>query len=287
MKINPQYFSIQPLIACGNYYPPCRPAINDQTVMTLAGRCDEYILQYRTYPQGLRDVLPEPWEPTENPIVTVIFMYNEDSDVVERGSYHLSTILIECTHKEYGTGNYCLMMPENNNYAIFMGRDASGVPKYFADLPKPYLKANSNIVCEARSWCYNEGAQWQPYYGIEFGPMEKCNEEDLKKWEKIVNDLVIFATKVIPGAGAEPSNGFELVSSIKYKYLTEFTECWIGGEANFFLNENLEQSLTVERRTVDMLKNKLPVLEVLHTIHWHGIAGDNPNYSFYLGKHDL
>lgn len=282
MKINKQYFSIQPLIACGNYYPPLRPysmrpRYDGDSVMTLGGSTNEYILQYLTDPAGVREVLPEPFKPTADPIVTVIFEYNNDSDVVEGGTYHLSTILLRCKLDGYGEGNYCLMMPENNNFCMLMGRDASGVPKMFANLPRPYVSDDgTHTTCEARSLSYVNGAQWEPWYGVNFGPMEEVSEEEAKKWAKIISDHDIYATKIIPGNGAEPDNGFEIFSSIKYKFFKDIKKCWVGKEADFYWNENLEPSLTMERRTVDAFKKYLPVKEVLHTIHWWGVVTDNP-----------
>jgi acetoacetate decarboxylase len=266
MKIDPSSFSIQPLTGCGNY--------THKGGEWCFGQSTEYLIQYRTDPEGVAKILPEPFEPAQDPIVTVVFNWLENDFLVEGGEYALSAILADARFdgkEDHLNGRYLMLMPENNNYTTFYGRDSAGFPKIMADLPYPYGLPNGKTICECRAWAYENGkSQWQPFYGLEFGPMKKCTAKALKTYENALNSLPFFTMKVIPEM--PHIGGYDVVAPYVSAFARRFHDCWESETAEFKLYDALDHSLVLERRFVEEMK-ALPVRELLCAIHWHADVG--------------
>jgi acetoacetate decarboxylase len=254
--------SFQPLTGCGNYMP--------EGYEWSFGQTTEYLIQYLTDPEAVAEVLPEPFKPADKPVVTVVFNWMENSSLVERGEYALSAILIDARfdgERDHYDGRYLLIMPENNNYTTFFGRDVGGFPKIMSDLPYPYNLPNGKTICECRAWAYENGKrQFQPYYGVEFGPMVKCDAKATRTWENALNSLPFFTMKVF--AQMVHEGGYDLIAPYVSGFKRRFHDCWETKTAEFKLYDDLDYSLVLERRFVEEMK-KLPVCEVLGAAHWH------------------
>jgi hypothetical protein len=229
-------------------------------------------MQFLTDPEGIRELLPEPFAPAEKPIVAVLHTWFENVDVMDGGAYALSSVLVAARFdgdKDHSEGLFPLIMPENNNYPMLMGIVSPGTGKFFGEIQRPYQLQNQHTVCQVRSWGYDHesSGSWQPFYGVDYAPMKKCDEAGFKKWQKAISPLTLFNLKVIPGyVGSK--GPFDAFYPNQYGFQRDFLECWEGTSAEFRINEKLDESLTMERRIIAGLK-KLPVREVLGTCHWH------------------
>jgi acetoacetate decarboxylase len=266
MKIDLKNISIQPLTGGGNY--------GHEGSEWGFGQSTEYLIQYRTDPKGIAEILPEPFKPAAEPTVTVLFNWMENDFLVDGGEYALSAILIDARfdgERDHYDGRYLLLMPENNNYTTLFGRDTAGFPKIMSDLPYPYGLPNGKTICECRALAYEKGkSQWQPYYGIELGPLEECDVEATKQYENALNSLPFFTMTVIPQMPQE--GGYDVIAPQVSTFKRRFHDCWETKTAEFKLYDNLDHSLGLERRFVEAMK-KLPVHELLCAIHWHADVG--------------
>ena len=279
MKVDFEDMSFAPLTGCANYYP--------ETHEWGFGKTIEFFMQYRTDPTGVADILPEPFMPAKDPIVTVLFSWMENADLVEQGEYAFSGIFIDARfdgENDHYDGRYVVIMPENNNYTTLIGRDSGGYPVILCDLAYPYSLPNGKTLCECRSWAYGEGKrQWQPFYGLEFGSLEEADEKASHAIQSAINSLPLFTIKVIP---KRPhlvrifKEGYDLFSPQITSYYRSFRSCWTTKECNFKLFDELDNNLLFERRFVKEMK-KLPVLELLVAAKWHA------DINFTLPSHAL
>ena len=278
MKVDFENVSFAPLTGCANYYPESHEWGFGKTL--------EFLMQYRTDPAGVADLLPEPFVPAKDPIVTVLFNWMENADLVEQGEYALSGIFLDARYdgeNDHFDGRYVVVMPENNNYTTLIGRDSGGFPKVLCDLAYPYSLPNGKTICECRSWAYENGKrQWQPFYNLEFGPLKEADEETTLAIQDAVNSLPFFTIKVIP---KRPhlvkmfKEGYDLFAPQISSFERRFRSCWTAEECDFRLFDQLDYSLLWERRFVKEMK-KLPVLELLVAAKWHAdLAGSVPSHA--------
>jgi acetoacetate decarboxylase len=96
---------------------------------------------YSTDKDALAALLPSPFEPADEPLVTVFYQKCSKVNFLAGGSYNLIGINLAAFFdgkRDQVKGNYSLVMWENNTVAITRGRELLGVPKMFADIPDPY-----------------------------------------------------------------------------------------------------------------------------------------------------
>lgn len=287
MKFDPFWVTVEPFIGGANYFPDGHGEDRDYPWgLTMAQNDLEMLFQYRTDKEAYAEILPEPFMPADDPIVTVLFAYFHGSDInsgfasFDEAQYSISMIGLNAKfdgEEDHVEGIYNLMMPENNTYCTHMGRDTQGAPKIHVNLPMPYLDHFGNTICDCKQWAYSDGqSAWEKFYSVKFGEMTPGTDEDCRKWEGILNGLPILQVKYIP------CGGFNEVteSMMDFKSYTNFSfdriirKIWIGEDAEFILNENLDNHLVMEKRCIETLK-KLPVKEVVNCVKWYGAIGDS------------
>jgi acetoacetate decarboxylase len=263
MQIDTDKFNLQPLIGAADYFPEM-----DENFDIVGGTTDEYAFQFLTDRDAIQELLPEPWfTPGTEPIVTVLHSWFEGNSVVEGGDYAISGVFVSSRfdgEQDHVDGNYVLIMPENNNYCVHMGRDYSGTGKIFVDVPKPSVAADGSVRCECRVWDYvHDPARWQTMYKVDFGSLGEADEATKNKWQDAINSAPILTIKYIAGA----MGGCDVNYAYKYAFERQFEQCWVGTSAEFSLSDDLGKSHVLERRVIESLK-RLPVREALGTVHW-------------------
>jgi acetoacetate decarboxylase len=227
-------------------------------------------MQFRTDPKAAAALIPEPYTLKE-PIVTVLFSWFDYPYIHQaENEYGLSAICLNARfdgERDHKDGLYNLIMPETQNWPTLMGRDCSGTGKIFADIPFPYQIQNKHTITEVRS--FNTGPrkrEWTTFYGVDFGPMTRCDDAEMKQWENAINALPIFVYRVI---SEEARGGLLLNYPSHYGFVRELNECWQGKDAELFFGEDI--NLYLESRAMKALKT-LPVLEVLGAAHYHAVV---------------
>ncbi len=266
MKFDPNILNVNPLFALNEYMP----TYGDESFF--AGNAEEYVLLFLSDRDALQAALPEPmFKVGEKPIVKVGFTWlNNSAELEGVGEYGISVVFASARfdgEKDHFEGDFALMMPETNNYAVVHGREMSGDAKFFVHMPRPYSTgSNGHMRCETRVWNYeNNAAEWKTLYGVDFEPMKECDKAAKEEISKMVNSGHQFTWKVISSV----EGGIEFAHAYRYNLTRKIEQCWQGKSGELYLGDIPNRSLVLERHVIDALK-KLPVREVIGTLHWRG-----------------
>jgi len=96
------------------------------------------VVPYLTDREKLAALLPHPFEVGEQPVVTVVYCCSKDVDWLAGRGYNLIAVTASAVFKgenEQLEGQYSLVWWENLADAILSGRELTGIPKIFADIP--------------------------------------------------------------------------------------------------------------------------------------------------------
>jgi 3-hydroxyacyl-CoA dehydrogenase len=96
------------------------------------------VVPYLTDRDKLAGMLPHPFEVAEQPVVTVVYACSKDVDWLAGRGYNLIAVTASAVFKgenEQLEGQYSLVWWENLADAILSGRELTGIPKIFADIP--------------------------------------------------------------------------------------------------------------------------------------------------------
>lgn len=115
---------------------------------------------YRTDKDVLAALLPLPFEPADEPVVTVHYGQCCKVNILAGGGYNLLGVTLTTFfngRKDQLGGHYSLVMWENQMNPVIRGRELVGVPKLFADVPDPsrdgddwrvYAAENDHVLLE-------------------------------------------------------------------------------------------------------------------------------------------
>ena len=93
---------------------------------------------YETDKDAIAALLPEPFEPAEDPVVTVYYAKCPNCNFLAGSGYNMIGVDLATFFngkKEQLEGNYCLVLWEDQWNPVLRGRDLLGVPKLIADVP--------------------------------------------------------------------------------------------------------------------------------------------------------
>ncbi len=96
---------------------------------------------YLTDQRALADLLPFPFEPSNESIVTVYYQKCAKVNFLAGGGYNLMGVDLAATFagaEDRVSGEYALVLWENQGDPIIRGRELLGIPKLFGDIPDPY-----------------------------------------------------------------------------------------------------------------------------------------------------
>jgi len=103
-------------------------------------------IPYVTDKDALAALLPEPFEPADEPVVTVWCQMGRGVDFMAGGGYNIVGVNLAAVFngkKDHVTGLYAAVLWENDTFPILIGRELLGAPKLYADIPDPWLEGNN------------------------------------------------------------------------------------------------------------------------------------------------
>lgn len=258
-------FSCMPLISFFNWNPLIENAY---------WKAEEYILQFRTDPAAIKELLPEcAFKVGEKPIVTVVHDWFNDVGLLEGDGYAISAFAVSARfdgEKDHVEGDYVLIMPETNNFMVMTGREYTGTPKILSDIAQPLTLANGFTRVETRT------LKGEVMYGVNFAPLKETDAATRQKVNDVLNSRPLLNYAVHPRQGCDP-DAYPLVNMLEKK----LDKLWMGtGEV--YLGDVQTRSTVMERNAVNALKT-LPVLEVIGAMHWIG-AWRGKNEDWYIPK---
>lgn len=158
---------------------------------------------YLTEPDALARLLPAPFVPAADPVVTVRVLFNLGFPWLAGRAYNYFEVLFRAVHRGNETveGDFVAVMWESMADPIIVGREEAGHPKLYADIPDPVFP-DGNLECTAR-WEGFEFCRLQAD-GLVFGEWPTDLERTTEK--------------------ASPGEGIALRPRFNYRYVPSVTE---------------------------------------------------------------
>jgi acetoacetate decarboxylase len=113
------------------------------------------VVQYETTKEAIAALLPDCYEPGADPLVTMLFGYNNGLSFMAGGDYRLAAVQVAARYdgeEDHVEGDYILIMFEDRTLPIIGGREQLGVPKLFADISVIKTLPDGRLRSEASLW---------------------------------------------------------------------------------------------------------------------------------------
>ncbi len=105
-----------------------------------------YTISYITDKDAVAALLPEPFEPTDEPGVSITCTVCRGVSFLAGGGYNLIAVNLSVVFhgkKNHVTGGFAAILWENDTYPIILGRELLGAPKLYAEIPAPWITDNA------------------------------------------------------------------------------------------------------------------------------------------------
>jgi len=210
MRIDPEGAYFMP-VSTGPSRPLAAGVFED--VWTLA-------TAYRSDKDALAALLPEPFEPADDPVVTVYYMKCRKINFLAGGGYNAMGVNLAAYfngEQDQLHGDFAVVLWEDQTAPIIRGRELLGCPKVFGHVPDPYRIEN-----DVRVQTSDNG---HLLLEIQAKNVQPVNESTVERLQAEQQDRYWMAWKYIPnvdGVGAAVSQptliGIE----------NRFTAAWTG-----------------------------------------------------------
>jgi acetoacetate decarboxylase len=226
-------------------------------------KTESLVLQYKSDPEAIYSLLPECYQPTKEPIVTVIFNYFNGLDFMAGGEYRTATVQVSAQFKgehDHVEGDYILVMFENDTLPIIGGREDLGVPKWYADISPVKRLSKGHLRCEASLWGHL-------LFGIELEPLKLQNKVVRLVASKKISERPWLCYKYIPALDGPPDADYPTITKNDVK----IEQMWLGELGKIFFSSPCEEDVASVKHIIDALKT-LQVHQVIQTVHICGSA---------------
>jgi acetoacetate decarboxylase len=254
MKLDPKKIYTMPLIMGPLFERETRPGLVYANVESL-------MLVYQTDPDAIPPLLPEPYQPVDEPTVTVYFADNTGVDFMAGNGYRYAMVGVAAKfegQQDNLVGNYCLVMFEDRTTPIITGREHLGIPKIFGDITPIRSLSNGHLRCEVSLWGHF-------LFGIDVEPMKKGNPLVRRTAQKRSTDFPVLGYKYIPSLEGPPDADYPTVLWTDNK----FDEIWLGDAGEMYVGDPGPDDISFFSTVIDTLK-LLPVHQVTMTVHTRG-----------------
>lgn len=147
MRLDPSKYYRMPLIM---------GAVLDKRNLKIAiPQIEILAFQYLTDPESVAALLPECYHPGKEPLVTVVFAQSNGLSVMAGNGYRTASVQVSARFdgkKDHVTGDYILVMFENQAWSVIGGREELGIAKLYADISSIKLMPDGHLRCEASYW---------------------------------------------------------------------------------------------------------------------------------------
>jgi acetoacetate decarboxylase len=256
MKIDDSKYYRMPLIM-GPFFERAKPPRLDYPQIESVG------MQYNTNFDAIKALLPECYQPAKEPIVTVMFSYNDGLEFMAGGGYRIATVQVAArfdSEQAHVEGDYILVMFEDKTTPIIGGREDLGVPKLYADISPIKRFTNNHLRCEASLWGHM-------LFGIDLEPLKKQNAIVRLAASKKINKRPWLAYKYIPSLDGPPDADYPTVT----KNDVEIEQLWLSKSGNVYFGDSGAEDIASIKNIIDALKT-LQINQVIQTFHLRGSA---------------
>jgi len=210
-----------------------------------------YTILYVTEKEAASALLPPGFVVADPPIISVSYVMCRGVDFMAGGGYNLVAVNVAASFegkRDKATGNFALVLWENEFMPIVVGREILGAAKLLADIPDAWARDDKNgfSVSENGSLLL-EG---------EVSGLQKLSDEALQAMLAQVEGKIWMGWKYIPSCdlkGADVSTATALPAKADIK------EAWIG-QGEIVFHETAWEKAPMSYRVVNTLR-ELPIVE--------------------------
>ena len=220
------------------------------------GRNTALTVTFLTSEEGAAALLPEPFHLGDEALVSVSIVQCEDVDWLAGRAYNLIGVDVAAVFAgevdKDVVGAFCVVMWENMTEPILGGRDHSGVPKIYADIPNLLRHGD-----ECRGSASHFG---HPILDVAARELRPLSQEQRAELEQAKHDSIWMNLKYFPNV---KNTGPDTCYACTYPASAQCPTAWEGkGEIQFHAS-TFEKNPT-QYVLINLLK-ELPVLEVRTT----------------------
>ncbi len=184
-------------------------------------------ISYVTDKDALAALLPQPFEPADEPLVILYCQVGRGVDFMAGGGYNIVGINLAAVFngkKDHVSGAYSAVLWENDTFPILIGRELLGAPKLFAEIPDPWVEGNRrHFYCSEYGTKLIEG---------EVKNITPADDALARKIEQDAKKAYWMCWKYIPRADWK---GAELSHPTAMQSIPTIREIWKGeGSCRFF-----------------------------------------------------
>ena len=192
---------------------------------------------YQTDKDALAALLPKPFEPADNPEVTVYCQMCRQVDFMAGRGYNLvgvnlSAVFMGKRDRFAYPLNYAAILWENDTFPIIHGREVLGAPKIYADIPDPKRKGNS--------WRFHCSVYGKRLVEAEIKNATPVDENMRQQIELLSGESLWAGWKYIPGTNGL---GSDLSFPTVIPHKLTLNEAWLGEGSHRFFEATWEDVL--------------------------------------------
>jgi len=257
MKLDPDKFYMMPLIM---------GPIGDRKegMQSFYGKVHILGFQYVTEADSITPLLPDCYTVAQEPLVGVMFSYYDGVSFMAGQGYNVAAVRVAARFdgaKDHVDGDYYLILFEDHGLPIVTGRELSGIPKMYGDIPPIETLSNGNMRCQT-SFLGNT------IFGLEISQLKEQNRAARAAAEKMMNARPMLGYKYIPSYEGPPDVSYP----VTLRYEMKIDKLWLGNTGSVFFGELEGLMGTVAnpvKNVIEALKS-LAVKEVKQTIQLQG-----------------
>ncbi len=110
------------------------------------GELTQFSVLYSTNKDAIAALLPHPFEPADDPVVTVYCQMCRQVNFLAGRGYNIVGVNLAAVFngkKDHIAGGYAAVLWENDAIPIIIGREQLGAPKLYGDIPDPQQEGNN------------------------------------------------------------------------------------------------------------------------------------------------
>ncbi|MFN2188185.1 MAG: acetoacetate decarboxylase family protein [Candidatus Promineifilaceae bacterium] len=221
------------------------------------------VVQYETTKEAIAALLPDCYQPGAEPLVTVLFGYNNGLSFLAGGEYRIATVQVAARfdgEEDHVEGDFILIMFENRTLPIIGGREHLGVPKLFSDISAIKQLPDGRLRCDASLWGHL-------LFSIETVGLKKKNALIRMFANRQFSERPWLGYKFIDRLDGPPDVDYPTIT----RNDVEVDELWLGKSAKISFGTASEEDISHVARVVEALKT-LPIVRVNRTILYRGSA---------------
>ncbi len=206
---------------------------------------------YETERDAVSPLLPPGFSAADPPIVSVSFVMCRGVDFMAGGGYNLVAVNVSATFegkRDKASGNFALVLWENDFMPIVVGREVLGAPKLMAHIPDAWMRdGRRGFSASENGALLLEG---------EVSGLAKLDDDGIKAMTAQVEGQIWMGWKYMPSCDLK---GSEVCHATALPARAEIKEAWMGqGEIEF--HEVAWENAPMSSRVVNKLR-KLPIVQ--------------------------